>query len=117
MKYGWLEDCLKAGKCLPTDSYVLKPASGSEVLAHEKGDTLIDSQVVALDSQPPKTSDWMQIIKEGGKMGVISRARTRGSQEKGGMVLEVEVFHCKMLKHFIESEVSKMLGARRNHVW
>lgn len=116
MKYDWLEDCLKAGKCLPTDSYVLKPDSESELLAHEKQDTLVDSQGVALDSQPPKTSDWMQIIKDGGKMGVVSRARSKASQEKDGMELEteVEVFHCKMLKHFNGSEMSKMLGAKWN---
>ena len=99
---------MKAGKCLPTDSYVLKPASGSELLAHEKPDTLVDSQGVSMDSQPPKTSDWMQIIKEGGKMGVVSRARSKTSQEKEGMKLEaeVEVLHCKMLKHFNGSEMS-----------
>ena len=90
MKYDWLEDCLKAGKCLPTDSYVLKPDSESELLAHEKQDTLVDSQGVALDSHPPKTSDWMQIIKDGGKMGVVSRARSKASQEKEGMELETE---------------------------
>jgi hypothetical protein len=116
LKYDWLEDCLKAGKCLPTDSYVLKPASESELLAHEKQDTLVDSQGVALDSQPPKTSDWMQIIKDGGKMGVVSRARSKASQEKEGMELEteVEVCYCKM---FNGSEMSKMLGAKWNQVW
>jgi len=73
LSYSWIEDCLKAGMCLPTDSYVLELSSGNEISSPNATDLTVSSQVDHLASpSQANTSDWMQIIKEGGKIGVVS---------------------------------------------
>lgn len=88
LKYAWIEDCLKAGECLPTEPYVLRVPSENEALSQT---SVEDSEPRASPSQPElgstkraKTPDWMQIIKEGGKMGVVpSRAKAPRKKEGG----------------------------------
>jgi len=73
LKYSWIEDCLKAGKCLPTDSYVLELSSGNEVPSQKATEDAYTQRNHVASASQANTSDWMQIIKEGGKMGVVRK--------------------------------------------
>ncbi|KAG0611679.1 hypothetical protein M758_7G157800 [Ceratodon purpureus] len=89
LKYTWIEDCLKSGKCLPTDLYVLKIPSESETLSQIPTEDLDlrDSQTQQELGSPKQsqTSDWMQIIKDGGKMGVVSSLAKGYRKKEGGL--------------------------------
>ena len=94
LKYAWIEDCLRAGECLPTEPYVLKIPSENEALSQT---SVEDSEPRASPSQPElgstkraKTSDWMQIIKEGGKMGVVP-SRAKAPRKKEGKLSSCSV--------------------------
>ena len=87
LKYTWIEECLKAGKCIPTDPYVLKIPSENESLSQH---SIEDSELRASPSRQElgspkraKTSDWMQIIKEGSQIGVVP-SRPKASRKKEG---------------------------------
>lgn len=85
LKFSWIEDCLKEGKCLPIESYVLKIPSQNEIPSQnsvEDSDLRGGTQGDLASPSQAKTSDWMQIIKEGGKMGVVSRASARKKEGK-----------------------------------
>lgn len=96
LKYTWIEDCLKAGKCLPIDSYVLdilpenrsvsRNSTENSGLRDNAPEKAVSSSLQKLtSSERATTSDWMQIINEGGEMGVVSKGLHKKETE-GGML-------------------------------
>ncbi|XP_073395430.1 DNA polymerase lambda isoform X2 [Physcomitrium patens] len=96
LKYTWIEDCLKAGKCLPIDSYVLdilpenrsvsRNSTENSGLRDNAPEKAVSSSLQKLtSSERATTSDWMQIINEGGEMGVVSKGLHKKETEGGGL--------------------------------